>query len=87
MYDKRVIRGNTYALHVLPAQAQPDPIEFQKQMERKRRIMANRRIKEQVYTEMDTFQYFTKNDNNSSLYVFFHDTSVLGDISSENYLK
>ncbi|CAH8291778.1 unnamed protein product [Heterobilharzia americana] len=48
MYDRRVIRGNTYALHVLPAHAQPDPIEIQKQIERKRNAMARRRMREEV---------------------------------------
>ncbi|CAH8291770.1 unnamed protein product [Heterobilharzia americana] len=47
MYDRRVIRGNTYALHVLPAHAQPDPIEIQKQIERKRNAMARRRMREE----------------------------------------
>ncbi|CAH8610511.1 unnamed protein product [Heterobilharzia americana] len=48
MYDRRVIRGNTYALHVLPAHAQPDPIEIQKQIERKRNAMARRRMREEL---------------------------------------
>ncbi|CAH8608727.1 unnamed protein product [Schistosoma margrebowiei] len=48
MYDRRVIRGNTYALHVLPAHAQPDPIEIQKQIERKRNAIARRRMREEL---------------------------------------
>lgn len=48
MYDRRVIRGNTYALHVLPAHAQADPIEIQKQIERKRNAIARRRMREEV---------------------------------------
>ncbi|CAH8638253.1 unnamed protein product [Schistosoma rodhaini] len=48
MYDRRVIRGNTYALHVLPAHAQPDPIEIQKQIERRRNFIARRRMREEL---------------------------------------
>ncbi|CAH8626764.1 unnamed protein product [Schistosoma haematobium] len=48
MYDRRVIRGNTYALHVLPAHAQADPIEIQKQIERKRNAIARRRMREEL---------------------------------------
>ena len=47
MYDRRVIRGNTYALHTLPAAAQPDVIEIQKQEELRRRTAARRRAREQ----------------------------------------
>ncbi|CAF0765178.1 unnamed protein product [Adineta steineri] len=50
MYDRRVIRGNTYALHTLPAHAQPDPIEVQRQQEAKRRAIARRKAREQVRT-------------------------------------
>jgi len=31
MYDRRIVRGNTYAQNTLPATSQPDPIEIQKQ--------------------------------------------------------
>lgn len=48
MYDRRVIRGNTYALNTLPATAQPDPIEIQKRQEERKRAMARRRAKEQA---------------------------------------
>lgn len=48
MWDKRVVRGNTYAQHTLPAAAQPDPIEIQRQQEQRRRIIARRRAKEQL---------------------------------------
>ncbi|CAF0937870.1 unnamed protein product [Adineta ricciae] len=50
MYDRRVIRGNTYALHTLPANAQPDPIEVQRQQEAKRRAIARRKAREQIRT-------------------------------------
>lgn len=48
MYDRRVIRGNTYALNTLPATAQPDPIELQRLQEQRRRALARRRAKEQA---------------------------------------
>ncbi|CAH8863575.1 unnamed protein product [Trichobilharzia szidati] len=48
MFDRRVIRGNTYALHVLPAHAQPDPLEIQKQIERKRNAAARRKLREEL---------------------------------------
>lgn len=48
MYDRRVIRGNTYALNMLPATSQPDPIEIQRQQEERKRALARRRAKEQA---------------------------------------
>eukprot|EP00112_Aurelia_sp_Birch-Aquarium-sp1_P004488 Seg1509.11 transcript_id=Seg1509.11/GoldUCD/mRNA.D3Y31 product="Radial spoke head protein 3" protein_id=Seg1509.11/GoldUCD/D3Y31 len=48
MYDRRIVRGNTYAQNVLPATAQPDPIEIQKQQEARRRAAARKRAKEQL---------------------------------------
>ncbi|KAI6657647.1 Radial spoke 3 protein [Oopsacas minuta] len=48
MYDRRVIRGNTYALHTLPAGAQPDVVELQKQEELRRRSAAKRRARDQA---------------------------------------
>ena len=33
MWDRRVVRGNTYAAQVLPATAVPDPVELQKEAE------------------------------------------------------
>ena len=48
MYDRRVIRGNTYALHTLPASVQPDAVELQKQEEVRRRAVARMRAREQV---------------------------------------
>ncbi|UJR34985.1 hypothetical protein I4U23_027764 [Adineta vaga] len=50
MYDRRVIRGNTYALHTLPAHAQPDPIEVQRRQEAKRRALARRKAQDQMRT-------------------------------------
>lgn len=48
MYDRRIVRGNTYAQNVLPAAAQPDPIEIQKQQEARRRAIARKRATEQL---------------------------------------
>ncbi|CAG2231581.1 RSPH3 [Mytilus edulis] len=45
MYDRRIVRGNTYAQHTLPAHAQPDPIEIQRQQENRRRAIARKRAK------------------------------------------
>jgi len=48
MYDRRIVRGNTYAQNVLPATSQPDPIEVQKQQEARRRAVARKRAKAQL---------------------------------------
>lgn len=48
MYDRRIVRGNTYAQNTLPATAQPDPIEIQRQQELRRRAIAKKRAKEQL---------------------------------------
>jgi hypothetical protein len=48
MYDRRIVRGNTYAQHTLPATAQPDPIEIQRQQEMRRRAVARKRAKDQL---------------------------------------
>ncbi|KAF8571901.1 hypothetical protein P879_00496 [Paragonimus westermani] len=48
MYDRRVIRGNTYALHLLPAQAQTDPLELQRQVERRRRAIEQMRARDEL---------------------------------------
>jgi hypothetical protein len=36
MWDRRVVRGNTYAAQVLPATAVPDPVELQKEAEKRK---------------------------------------------------
>ncbi|XP_063773530.1 radial spoke head protein 3 homolog [Pseudophryne corroboree] len=46
MYDPRVVRGNTYAQHMLPLSAQPDPVEIQRNQEARRRALAKKRAKE-----------------------------------------
>ncbi|XP_051955052.1 radial spoke head protein 3 homolog [Xyrauchen texanus] len=47
MYDRRVFRGNTYAQNVLPITSQPDPVEFLRQQEARRKAMSRKRVKEQ----------------------------------------
>lgn len=49
MYDRRVVRGNTYAQHIIPITSQPDPVEFfrQQQQEARRRAMSRKQLKEQ----------------------------------------
>lgn len=48
MHDPRIVRGNTYRLQTIPANAQPDPIELQKQQESQRRNAARNRVKEKL---------------------------------------
>ncbi|ELT95389.1 hypothetical protein CAPTEDRAFT_226249 [Capitella teleta] len=48
MYDRRIVRGNTYAQNILPASAQPDTIEIQRQQEARRRAIAKKRAKQQL---------------------------------------
>ncbi|XP_037305041.2 radial spoke head protein 3 homolog isoform X1 [Pungitius pungitius] len=50
MYDRRVVRGNTYAQHILPVMAQSDPDEVQRQQEIRRRNIARKRGREQSRT-------------------------------------
>lgn len=70
MYDRRVIRGNTYALHTLPAHAQPDPIEVQRQQEAKRRALARRKAREQMRTRTPEPVHDRKNvDVQTELYL------------------
>ncbi|XP_070843719.1 radial spoke head protein 3 homolog [Chaetodon trifascialis] len=47
MYDRRVVRGNTYAQHIIPAMTQPDPAEIHRQQEARRRAIARKRAREQ----------------------------------------
>ncbi|XP_074472169.1 radial spoke head protein 3 homolog [Sebastes fasciatus] len=47
MYDRRVVRGNTYAQHIIPTTAQPDPVEIQRQQEIRRKAIARKRAREQ----------------------------------------
>ncbi|KAG8011447.1 Radial spoke head protein 3-like protein [Nibea albiflora] len=47
MYDRRVVRGNTYAQHIIPTMVQPDPAETQRQQEIRRRAIARKRAREQ----------------------------------------
>ncbi|XP_042603067.1 radial spoke head protein 3 homolog isoform X1 [Cyprinus carpio] len=47
MYDRRVVRGNTYAQPILPITSQPDPVEFLRQQEARKRALSRKRLKEQ----------------------------------------
>ncbi|XP_051510821.1 radial spoke head protein 3 homolog [Myxocyprinus asiaticus] len=47
MYDRRIVRGNTYAQHVLPITSQTDPVDFLRQQEARRKAMSRKRVKEQ----------------------------------------
>lgn len=51
MYDRRIVRGNTYAQHILPVSSQPDPIEIQKQQEARRRAIARKRAKQHLKSQ------------------------------------
>ncbi|NXT86345.1 RSPH3 protein, partial [Anhinga rufa] len=49
MHDRRVVRGNTYALQVVPVVCtQPNPLEIQRQREAWKRARARKRAKEQM---------------------------------------
>ncbi|XP_053228721.1 radial spoke head protein 3 homolog B-like [Podarcis raffonei] len=50
MYERRVVRGNTYALHILPWSSEPDPLELQRQREAQRKALARRRARDQLQT-------------------------------------
>ncbi|XP_059212252.1 radial spoke head protein 3 homolog [Centropristis striata] len=46
-YDRRIVRGNTYAQRIIPTTAQPDPYEIQRQQELRRRAIARKQAREQ----------------------------------------
>lgn len=48
MYDRRIVRGNTYASQTLPATAMPDPMEQQRELLRQKKERARQR-----HTEMN----------------------------------
>ncbi|NXW97767.1 RSPH3 protein, partial [Larus smithsonianus] len=48
MYDRRVVRGNTYALQVVPVSTQPSPLEIQRQREARKKALARKHAKEQM---------------------------------------
>ncbi|XP_009876396.1 PREDICTED: radial spoke head protein 3 homolog, partial [Apaloderma vittatum] len=48
MYDRRVVRGNTYALQFTPVSTQPSPLEIRRQREAQKRALARKRAKEQM---------------------------------------
>ncbi|XP_055472054.1 radial spoke head protein 3 homolog isoform X2 [Psammomys obesus] len=48
MYDRRVVRGNTYALPTGQVPGQPDPLELHRQQQARRRALARKRAQEQL---------------------------------------
>ena len=46
MWDKRVFRGSNYAPQTLPATAQPDPVQLQREAESRRRRTQQSRQRE-----------------------------------------
>ncbi|XP_034384365.1 radial spoke head protein 3 homolog isoform X2 [Cyclopterus lumpus] len=50
MYDRRVVRGNTYAQQIIPTMPLPDPVEVQRQHDNRRRAIARKRAREQLRT-------------------------------------
>ncbi|KAK7930516.1 hypothetical protein WMY93_006911 [Mugilogobius chulae] len=48
MYDRRVVRGNTYAQRILPTTTQAELAEMQKQQEQRRKAVAQRKAREQI---------------------------------------
>ncbi|KAL7872246.1 hypothetical protein SRHO_G00072290 [Serrasalmus rhombeus] len=79
MYDRRVVRGNTYAQHVLPG---PDLVEIQRQQEARKRAIAKNRAKEQFRSRTpDALQGRKHTDMQTELYLeelsdLTEDTSV-----------
>ncbi|KAK9531401.1 hypothetical protein VZT92_010828 [Zoarces viviparus] len=48
MYDRRVIRGSSYAKHIIPFIAQPDPVEVQRQQQTKKRALPRKQPRVQL---------------------------------------
>ncbi|XP_055014471.1 radial spoke head protein 3 homolog B-like [Boleophthalmus pectinirostris] len=48
MYDRRVVRGNTYAQRILPTTTQAELAEMQRLQEQRRKAVARRRARDQV---------------------------------------
>ncbi|CAL1601138.1 unnamed protein product [Knipowitschia caucasica] len=48
MYDRRVVRGNTYAQRILPTATQVELEEMQRQQEKRNKSLAHRRAQEQL---------------------------------------
>ncbi|XP_068198609.1 radial spoke head protein 3 homolog isoform X2 [Antennarius striatus] len=48
MYDRRVVRGNTYAQRIIPTVTQSDRVELQRQHEASRRNIGRKRAREQL---------------------------------------
>ncbi|KAL6485848.1 hypothetical protein MHYP_G00052400 [Metynnis hypsauchen] len=79
MYDRRVVRGNTYAQHALPG---PDLVEIQRQQEARKRAIAKSRAKEQFHSRTpDALEGRKHTDMQTELYLeelsdLTEDTSV-----------
>ncbi|XP_013871177.1 radial spoke head protein 3 homolog [Austrofundulus limnaeus] len=54
MYDPRVVRGNTYAQHIIPIPPQPDLAEIQRQQAIRKRAIARKRALEQQRLRLRT---------------------------------
>ncbi|XP_066533880.1 radial spoke head protein 3 homolog [Hoplias malabaricus] len=82
MYDRRVVRGNTYAQHVLPYMSQPDSMEIQRQQEARRRAMVKKQTTEQFHSQTpEALQGRKHTDVQTELYLeelsdHIEDTSV-----------
>ncbi|NXT85913.1 RSPH3 protein, partial [Zapornia atra] len=48
MYEPRVVRGNTYALQLIPVSTQPNALEIQRQREARKRALARKHAEEQM---------------------------------------
>ncbi|XP_042359675.1 radial spoke head protein 3 homolog [Plectropomus leopardus] len=85
MYDRRVVRGNTYAQHIIPTTAQPDPVEAQRQREIRRRAIARKRAREQLKPRTpEAVQGRTHIDVQTELYLEeLSDIIVATDIESQ----
>lgn len=51
MYDRRVIRGNTYALQTGLPPGQPDPVDAQRQQQTKKKALARKRAQEKLKSQ------------------------------------
>ncbi|XP_030578008.1 radial spoke head protein 3 homolog [Archocentrus centrarchus] len=48
MYDRRVVRGNTYSKRIVPTAAEPDPAEIRRQQANRKRAIARKQAREQL---------------------------------------
>ncbi|KAF7253940.1 hypothetical protein EYD10_00414 [Varanus komodoensis] len=69
MYDRRVVRGNTYAADTLPWSPEPDPVEIQKQREAHRKMLARKRAKEEQELHAPEIESKTRVEVQTELYL------------------